>query len=826
MAKATSKPTARSTSKTGSASKPVRIFWKIFFIGIGAFVLLLFLINFGLFGKMPSLAQLENPAITLATEVYADDGTLMGKYYRERGNRSNVDYKDISIHAIHALVATEDERFYRHSGIDGKSLVRAVIFLGREGGASTITQQLAKNMLDQGSRNFIMRVIEKMKEWIIAVKLERNFTKEEILALYLNTVPFGDNIYGIRNASRTFFQKEPDMLKVEEAAVLIGMLKGNTLYNPKRNPKAAMDRRNTVIDQMVRNNFVEANAASKLKVKPISLNYKKLDENNGLAPYFRDVLREDLKKWCKEHYKQDGEPYDLYADGLKIYTTINPRMQLNAEEAVAKSLPVLQRALNQQANVRKKTVWKGRENVLEAAMKNSERWRNMKDDEISEEDIRKSFNVKVPMKVFAWNERREKDTVMTPMDSIKYHRLMLQTAFMAMDPISGHVKAWIGGIDFKTYKFDHANINTKRQVGSSIKPFLYAEAVEELGYTPQTPVENLAQHFPGNGLVPAKGICKGNGAMVSMASALTYSLNCASAYIIKQVGPQRFADFLKQISIPTKVEPYPSISLGACDLSLYEMMWGYTIFPAGGFSTKPIYITRIEDKNGNVLARFDTERKEVINEVTAYTMTKMLQGPVDFGTAKGVRANLGVAEMGGKTGTTNDNADAWFFGFTPQLLAGVWVGCDDRFIRLESALGYGGTAARPIWEYFFKKTLADKSLGLDKQSMFIQPESIKSEMMYDYLNVIDANAPPGAEGEDVGNGSGDQYFLPDSNNKVPVESKLNSEEEKIKKEATNPPKNSKETPRRDTVAAQNEPEKKKGFFKRLFGKKDKDTAKN
>ncbi|HEY0677896.1 MAG TPA: transglycosylase domain-containing protein [Chitinophagaceae bacterium] len=806
-------------------SKPVRVFWRLFFLGLGAFILLLLLINFGLFGRMPSLAQLENPAITLATEVYADDGTLMGKYYRERGNRSNVDYKDISIHAVNALVATEDERFYKHSGIDAKSLARAVIFLGSEGGASTITQQLAKNMLDQGSTNFVMRVIEKMKEWIIAVKLERNFTKQEIIALYLNTVPFGDNIYGIRNASRTFFQKEPDMLKVEEAAILIGMLKGNTLYNPKRNPKAAMDRRNTVIEQMVRNNFVDEAVAAKLKVQPIRLSYKKLDENNGLAPYFRDVLREDLKKWCREHYKQDGDAYDLYADGLKIYTTINPRMQLIAEEAVAKSLPVLQRALNQQGNIKKKTVWKGHENVLESAMKNSDRWKKLKDDGMSEEDIRKTFNEKVPMKVFAWNERREKDTVMTPMDSIKYHRLMLQTAFMAMDPISGHVKAWVGGIDFKSYKFDHANINTKRQVGSSIKPFLYAEAVEELGYTPQTPLENVAQHFPGNGMVPAKGICKGNGALVSMASALTYSLNCASAYIIKQVGPQRFADFLKQISIPTKVEPYPSISLGACDLSLYEMLWGYTIFPAGGFSTKPIYITRIEDKNGNVIARFDTERKEVINEVTAYTMTKMLQGPVDFGTAKGLRANLGMAEMGGKTGTTNDNADAWFFGFTPQLLAGVWVGCDDRFIRLESALGYGGTAARPIWEYFYKKVYADKTLGLDKQSMFVQPESLRSEMMYDYLNIIDATAPPGAEGEDVGNGTGDQYFMPDTNNKVPVESKLDPEEEKIKKEAINQ-KNQKDVPKKDSSETKEEPEKKKGIFRRIFGKKDKNKDGN
>jgi penicillin-binding protein 1A len=802
-------------------SKAVRIFWRIFFIGFGAFVLLLLLINFGVFGKMPSLAQLENPSITLASEVYADDGTLMGKYNRERGNRSNVKYKDISIHAVNALVATEDERFYNHSGIDGKSLARAVVYLGKEGGASTITQQLAKNMLDQGSTNFIYRVIEKMKEWIIAVKLERNFTKEEILALYLNTVPFGDNTYGIRNASRTFFQKEPDLLTVDEAAVLIGMLKGTYLYNPRVNERAAFDRRNTVINQMVKNHYITATEAAKIKAKPIDLTrYRKLDENNGLAPYFRDVLREDLKKWCKTHTKKNGDPYDLYEDGLKIYTTINPRMQLYAEEAVAKSLPVLQRALNQQANVRKKTVWNNHENVLENAMKKSDRWANLKKEGLSDDEIRKTFSQKVKMKVFAWNERREKDTVMTPMDSIKYHRLMLQTAFMAMDPISGHVKAWIGGIDFKNYKFDHANLNTKRQVGSSIKPFLYAEAVEEIGYTPQTPVENLAQHFPGSGMVPAKGICKGNGATVSMASALTYSLNCASAYIIKQVGPERFADFLKQINIPTKVEPYPSISLGACDLSLYEMLWGYTIFPSGGFSTKPIYVTRIEDKNGNVLERFDTERKEVISEVTAYTMARMMQGPVDVGTARGLRANLGVAEMGGKTGTTNDNADAWFFGFTPQLLAGVWVGCDDRFIRLESALGYGGTAARPIWEYFFKKVLGDKTLGFDKEAMFVQPESMRSEMMNAWDELLNGPPPTGGD-EDMGDGSGDPYFFrPDTNNRVPVESNLDPEEERIKKEATNP-KNNKETIKKDSTKADDPPEKKKGFFKRLFGKKDK-----
>jgi penicillin-binding protein 1A len=481
-------------------------------------------------------------------------------------------------------------------------------------------------------------------------------------------------------------------------------------------------------------------------------------------------------------------------------------------------LPQLQKALNQQNNIRKGTVWKGHENILEAQMKNSDRWENMKADGFTDDEIRAAFKQKVPMKVFAWNEKREKDTVMTPADSIKYHRLMLQTAFMVMDPISGQVKAWVGGIDFKNYKYDHVNLNTKRQVGSSIKPFLYAEAVEEAGFTPQTPVENIAQFFPGSGMVPAKGVCKGNGETVSMASALTYSLNCATAYIMKQMGPQRFVDFLKQINIQTKVEPYPSIALGACDLSLYEMLWGYTMFPAGGFSTKPIYITRIEDKNGNVLERFDVNRKEVINEVTAYTMTKMMQGPVDFGTAAGLRARLGVAEMGGKTGTTNDNADAWFFGFTPQLLAGVWVGCDDRFIRLESGLGYGGQAARPVWEYFFQKAFADKTLGLDKQSMFVQPESLKQDMNMDYGQLIDLVPPPGAEGEDVGNGTADQY-LDTTTPKVPVDSKLTEEERDIKKDAANP-KNNKET--KPDTTDDGKKEKKKGFFRRLFGKKDKE----
>jgi penicillin-binding protein 1A len=804
-------------------SKSVLIFWKLFFGGLAVFVLFLALIYMGVFGPLPSLKELENPSIMLSSEVFADDGTSMGKYYKDKGNRSNVEYKDISKNVIDALVATEDRRFYEHSGIDGYGLLRAIIKLGHAGGGSTITQQLAKNLLGQGmSKNRFRRFfIEKPKEWITAIRLERNFTKEEILALYLNVVSFGDNVYGIRNASRTFFQKEPDRLSVDESAILVGMLSGNTHNNPRKNPRAAINRRNTVINLMVENGYLSENEAGSLKQKPIDLsNYKKVDENNGLAPYFRDFIREELKKWCKDHINPaTKEPYNLYEDGLRIYTTINPRMQLYAEEAVAKEMPILQKTLSAQANIRKGLIWEDHGNILENAMKNSDRWQNMEDDGISEADIRKSFKQPVQMKIFSWTPTREKDTVMTPMDSIKYNFQLLETAFMAMDPMSGAVKAWIGGIDFKTFKYDHANINTKRQVGSTIKPLLYCDAIEEANFSPETIVDNTPQDFPGFGMVPAKGECIGS-PQVTMATALAFSYNCASASIMKQVTPQRFVDFLKNINIPTKVEPYPSIALGSCDLSLYEMLWSYSMFPAGGFSTKPYYFTRIEDKNGNVLARFDTERKEVISQSTAYTMCRMMQGAVDIGTALGLRERLGLAQMGGKTGTTNDYADAWFMGYTPQLLAGVWLGCEERFIQLKG--GQGVTAARPIWEYFFAKVLADKNLGLSRQAKFIQPESMKNQFL-DYEHIIDKSQPPGAEGLDEGNGKANQY-LDTSSPKVPVDSKLSDEEQKVLLEATsgaNSNKNKKEI-NPATVNQNGTEKKKKGFFQKLFGAKDKD----
>lgn len=759
----------RDTKSQTGARKAVRILWKSFFVLFGAFVLLLLAANFGLLGEMPSIDEIQNPSASLSSQVYAEDGTLMGKYYKQ--DRVNVEYKDISPHVINALVSTEDERFYEHSGIDGESVARAVFFLGQKGGGSTITMQTAKNLFSKNweNANIVLRMLQKLKESIISVKLERNFTKEEILTLYLNTAAFGDNVFGIRNAAKTFFQKEPDRLNIEESAVLIGMLKGATRYNPRRNPKLALDRRNTVIDQMVRNNKLDAATASVIKKKPIELNYKKLDENNGLGPYFRMVLGEYMKQWCKDHTKPGGEKYDLYRDGLRIYTTINPRMQLYAEEAVAQHINYMQKILNSQSNVKTGSVWKGekQQQVLENAMKMSDRWKNLKNDGMDEDDIKKTFYTKVPMKVFAWNNNREKDTVMTPMDSIKYHKQMLQAGFMAMDPLSGEIKAWVGGIDFKAFKYDHVNINTKRQVGSTIKPLLYSLAIEEAGFTPETTVLDQQQNFGGYGVVPATATsCTGR--TMPMGQALAFSRNCASAYIMKQLdnggnnGAKRFTEFLKRCDLSSKIEAYPSIALGSCEISLFEMMQAYSMFPGRGFNVKPMFITRIEDKNGNVLEQFMPQRKEIISEVAAYSVIKMMQGVTAFGTARRIWSYGVKGEIAGKTGTTNDNSDAWFMGYTPQLLGGVWVGCDDRFIRFNSTdIGQGSSAALPIWAYFYDKATADPNCAIDTKATFVKPEVMTNDINYDWMN----NAPPdlGAEGEDVGNGTEQDYQVPSGN---------------------------------------------------------------
>ena len=730
---------ALNEKKAAEPTKAVRIFWKIFLYAWGLVFLLIFLIYVGLFGKLPSIEELENPSLMSSSEIYADDGTLMGKFYLK--DRINVKYQDISPFVIRALIATEDERFYDHSGIDIKSLARAIVFLGREGGASTITQQTAKALLGQQSRKSVTRVIEKLKEWIVAIRLEKNFTKEEIITLYLNMVNYGEETYGIRNAAKTYFQKEPGQLAVEEAAVLVGVLKGSTRYNPRRNPKAAMSRRNTVLDQMVRNDFLTKEEAKSLKMAPIQLKYLKMDENSGIAPYFREMLRDDLKEWCKQNENpKTGEPYDLYRDGLKIFTTINPKMQEYAEIAVYRHMQNLQKVFSNQYNIKDGSVWKTKEGkaVMDAAIKQTERWKNLKEEGVDEEEIRKTFMEPVNMKVFAWNEKREKDTLMSPIDSIRYHKQIMQIGLLSIDPLSGEVKAWVGGSNFKRFKFDHVNIKTKRQVGSTFKPLLYTLGVKS-GFKPETELPNGPIDMGGK-------MIDGTGG--PMAVCLALSKNPGAVYLINTLGVKKTIEFAKECGIVNNIPPYPSIALGSADLSLIEMVQAFSMFPGRGFNVKPYYISRIEDRNGNVLASFRTQTKEIISESEAYIMTKMLQGVVDFGTGSSLRWAYGVNnEVAGKTGTTNDNADGWFIGFSPQLLSGVWVGCDDPFLRMLYTAG-GSQMAMPAWAYYYQQVFNDRSLNIDPNARFSPPANMQNEMLFNIDSLKNTEEILPIEGEE------------------------------------------------------------------------------
>ncbi|QHS60391.1 penicillin-binding protein 1A [Chitinophaga agri] len=745
--------------------KSVKILWITVLSLTGIFLLLILLVNFRIIGNMPSMETLENPRAALASEVIAEDGTILGKYYQV--DRSSSDYNEISKNVINALVATEDVRFYEHSGIDPYATVAIPFYLaiGKKRGSSTITQQLALNLQYDNTgtgraRNFIERSFQKMQEWLIAVRLERNFTKEEIITLYLNTVPFGDNVYGIENGARTFFSKDAGHLSIEEAATLVGMLKGTNLYNPRRNPVSAMNRRNTVIDLMQKNGFITKPEAAAAASKPIVLRYNKVDHNKGLAPYFREVLRDELKTWCKEHKKADGSEYNLYRDGLKIYTTINPRMQLYAEEAVSHHLKDLQKVFASQANIKSGSVWKNWQSYVDRYMKESDRYKAMKADGASDEDIKKAFNTPTKMKVFAWKsftepELNELDTIMTPIDSIKYMRVMLQAGFMALDPESGEIKAWVGGPDFRYFKNDHV-AKTRRQVGSTFKPFLYTFAIMN-GFSPNQMLPNEPVSFPKYNWTLTRNSEGSVGGNISMAGALAKSLNLVSAYLIKQLGPQAVADFAKnKIGFSAEIPPYPSISLGTPEISLFEMLQAYTMFPARGIITKPIYITRIEDRNGNILQTFAPEKREVISENESYTMVKMMQGVTGpGGTSARLRFRYGIqGEVAGKTGTTNDNTDGWFMGFTPQLLAGAWVGCENNFIHFSStANGQGANTGLPIWAYFFQKVYADKTLKIDEKATFSIPQSINSE----FYETFEPNQEGGAIPVDQGSGTAEEY---------------------------------------------------------------------
>ncbi|MFI5196180.1 MAG: penicillin-binding protein 1A [Chitinophagales bacterium] len=717
------KPKAKGGSKR--TKRAIRTLWILFIFFLITFTILVILIENGLVGYMPSLAELENPQSAISSDALAADGTLLGRYYVL--DRSNSKFSEISPNVINALIATEDSRFYEHAGIDPIATLRVVFRLGRAGGGSTISQQLAKNLFPRTSQSFITLPFMKLKEWVLAVKLERNLTKNEILTLYLNTVPFGDNVYGIRNASMTFYNKAPDKVTVDEAAALIGMLKGNTIYNPRSHPKKSKERRNVVLEQMCKYNYITQQALDTLRKKETPIDYHKIDYHDGIAPYFRQVLEQQVKLICKDLKKPDGTPYDIYKDGLKIYTTIDIRMQRYAEEAMQEHLTELQKLFLAQSGYKDGSIWdKGGsniQNILKASIKGSDRYQMFRNQDMNETKANAQMMVPIKMRVFAWNKGRYKDTVMSPVDSIKYMKVFLQSGFMAMDPFTGEVKAWVGGIDHNFFQYDHVNVNTKRQVGSTIKPLLYTYAVD-IGMSPCDNVSTEPANFPSYMDHPYNADKDAKyDAQVQMKKALALSINNAALNTLSQVGIDAFADFVKLCGVTSRIDKVPAAALGVADISLFEMMGAYSMFPGGGINTQPFFITRIEDKNGNLIKNFAPVQKEIINPNTAFKMVKMMRGVVNFGTGARMRNRYGLQnDIAGKTGTTSNQADAWFIGYTPQLLAGAWVGCDDREFRFRSErLGQGASAALPIWAMFMKRVYADKTLNINPAATFKQP---------------------------------------------------------------------------------------------------------
>lgn len=683
-----------------------RNFWKLIIGAIALGFLFILSVRLGLFGPLPSFKELENPKNNLSSEVISADGKVLGSYFAQ--NRSNVTYEELSPNLINALISTEDIRFYTHSGIDFKRTFTIIFYnlVGKRQGASTITQQLALNLFSEGrARNTFKRIIQKFQEWITAVRLERNYTKEEIITMYFNTVDFGAyNTYGIKSAARTYFSTTPAELSPEQAAVLVGMLKGTTLYSPIKNPKNSFSRRNTVLENMRKAGFISREEADELKAKPLVLAFNPVSYGEGLAPYFRATLKEELKKIFSEtsRTKADGTPYDLDRDGLKIYTTIDSRMQRYAEEAQKEWLQQLQQQFNRE--YRNRDPFAKYQVLLDQGVKQSGRYWWLKQNDASEDEITESFNTPTEMSIFSW--KGEIDTVMTPMDSIRYHKLILRNSLMSMEPQTGHVKAWVGGIDFKHFKYDQVKVGT-RQVGSTAKPFTYAVAIDN-GYSPCYQVPNRPITI-GNWTPRGKSI----GSPITLRRALAHSQNFATVDIMQQVGPVPVANLIRNMGITSPdLKPVPSISLGSFDASLYDMVGAYSTFVNHGIWTEPTYVLRVEDRNGAVIYEHNPKISVVLNEQTAYAMVDMLRSVVDEGSGNRIRWMFKFTNpQGGKTGTTNNNSDAWYIGITPDLVTGVWTGAENRAISFSStAIGQGANAALPVYALYLQRVYADKEL--------------------------------------------------------------------------------------------------------------------
>ncbi len=700
-------------------------FWKIIIACVLFGFLFILSVRLGVFGKLPSFQDLENPKSNLASEVLTEDNKVLGTYYVQ--NRSNVKYSELSPYLVQALVSTEDKRFYKHSGIDYWRTMTVIFhtMTGNKQGGSTITQQLALNLFSDGrAKSFSKRIFQKFQEWVTAVRLERNYTKEEIITMYFNTVDFGAyNTFGIKSAARTYFNTTPDKLTAEQAALLVGMLKGPGAYSPIRYPERAISRRNTVLDNMYNENFITQAEEAESAAKPLGLKLRISNYGEGLAPYFRAVLKEEIKKEFARLSitKADGTPYDLDRDGLKIYSTLNYTMQQYAEDAQKKAMRELQASFDRQ--------WKGRTpfsgknaQLLVSGMKRSDRYRVMKEQGASEEDIKKAFNTKVPMNVFTW--KGSVDTVMTPMDSIKYNKLFLRNAMMSMEPQTGHIKAWVGGIDFEHFKYDQVKLGT-RQVGSTAKPFTYAVAIDN-GYSPCYTVPNHQQTY---GNWTPRGTVQG-GDPITLKKALAYSQNYATAYLINEVGATSVANLTKKMGVTTNIPAYPSISLGAYDASVFDMVGAYSAFVNSGTWVEPTMIMRIEDKNGTTIYEKAPKVVKALNSETAYIMVNMLKGVVDGGTATRIKWFYKLNyPIGGKTGTTNDNSDAWFIGVTPQLVTGVWTGAEDRGISFYSTNeGQGARAAMPVFAYYMQKIYGDSQLNYTKEDFPLPSGGLTKEI--------------------------------------------------------------------------------------------------
>jgi penicillin-binding protein 1A len=691
--------------------------------------LLVSLTALGVFGDLPTFDQLENPKNNLATEIISEDGIVLGKYFFE--NRSRVRYNEIPENLINALISTEDVRFREHSGIDGRALLRAIFgaVTGKSssGGASTITQQLSKMLFTEKPSSGAERVMQKLKEWIISAQLEKRYTKDEILTMYLNRFDWVNNAVGIKSASQVYFNKKPIELTVEESAMLVGMLKNPSLYNPNRRLKITEGRRNVVLSQMNKYDFISDSLYNTLLGQPIKLDFKQASHNEGLAPYFREYLRGELKKWCSNHKKADGRKYNLYTDGLKVYTTINSRLQQFAEDGMKAHISSLQKDFYRH--------WKGYTNapypeefsdslinaIIDQGMRRSERHRKLKKAGKLDEEIKTIFKKKVPMTLFSWGG--EIDTVLSPRDSIWYNKYFLHSGMMSMDPKTGHVKAYVGGINYKHFKYDHVKVG-KRQVGSTFKPFLYALAMQE-GYSPCYEVSNVPVVFDKKrwGLakdwVPRNSGDEFDEMSLTLKFGLANSINTVTAYIMKQFGPHAVVDLAKKIGIQSKILAVPSLCLGTFDLSVYEMVGAYSTFVNKGVWTEPIFITKIEDKNGVILEEFTPKTQEAMSKETADLMVRMLQGVVDgvysptVGKTRGTGVRLRFKysfqnEMGGKTGTTQNQSDGWFMGITPNLVSGVWTGCEDRSAHFRDIYyGQGANMALPVYAEYLQRVYAD-----------------------------------------------------------------------------------------------------------------------